>query len=56
MHYACSSGNLHIVKSLLHRGAFVRVQNKAGKFPLDLAREGKHQDCVDFLTTVSCMF
>ena len=52
MHYACSSGNLHIIKSLLHRGAFVRVQNKGGKVPLDLAKESNYKECVSFLESI----
>lgn len=55
MHYACLTGNLHIIKSLLHRGAFVRVQNKKGEFPMDFAEAANQDDCVSLLEAVSCM-
>lgn len=42
-----------MVKALLHRGAFVRVHNKKGKFPIELAEEKGHQDCVRLLKAVS---
>ena len=54
MHYACLTGNLRIIKSLLHRGAFVRVQNKKGEFPLDFAEAANHDECVSLLEAVSC--
>ena len=54
MHYACLTGNLHIIKSLLHRGAFVRVQNKKGELPLDFAQASDHVDCISLLEGVSC--
>ena len=53
IHYACENGNLHIIKALLHRGAFVKVRNKKGKSPIDCAEENGHEDCVKILQSVS---
>ena len=53
MHFACSVGNVQLIKALLHRGAFARVQNSLGKFPVDIAREKKHDECVKLLEQVT---
>ena len=53
MHFACSRGNLHVIKALLHRGAFINVKNKKGEFPAVIARTAQHDACAALLEAVA---
>ena len=49
MHYAALQGQLEIVKFLITKVTNLEPKDKFGKTPLDRARQGGHQDIVDFL-------
>lgn len=53
MHHACHVGDVNVMKSLLHRGAFARVLNSSGQLPIQIARENGFEDCVKLLERVS---
>jgi len=47
--YACSNGNLEIVKLLLQLGANLNLETKKGNTALYFAEKGKHSDVVAML-------
>lgn len=52
LHYAANSGNTTLLKALIAFGADIKIQNNAGKVPLDVAQAsgGKgRKECVDIL-------
>lgn len=50
LHLAARHGKTEIVKSLLNNGAAITPKNKEGKFPIDLAADGRHVEIVKLLT------
>lgn len=59
LHYAVEMGSADLVKALLAFGADFKLENNAGKAPLDVARASRAQgakECVDVLeTTIKLM-
>lgn len=51
LHYAAKEGKLKVVKILLRNKAALRPRNKDGKFPIDLAADGKHHQVVMYLNS-----
>ena len=50
LHGAAESGNADLVAYLLSRKARPSARNKAGKRPVDIAREGGHGEVVGLLS------
>ena len=49
LHEAAEDGYIEMVKLLVEKGADINAKNNRGKTPLDLARDKKRQDVVQFL-------
>ena len=49
LHYAAKYGNVELAKLLMEAKANPKAKDFHGKTPLDLAKEGNHQDIVKLL-------
>lgn len=52
LHLACMYGYIETVKVLIEAGAILSKQDKNGSFPLDLAKVNKHDELVEYITTI----
>jgi ankyrin repeat protein len=50
--YAAHSGNINVIKYLITQGADVRANDEQGNSVLSAAKEGKHQEAIDYISTL----
>lgn len=52
-HLAAAGGHIAILELLDASGAILAVENRNEKLPTDLAKDGGHRDCLDFLSRLA---